>query len=323
MIKYIRALIIILFLFGKTVYCQSKIAITIDDVPKTKKFEKDNFKSILLNKLDSINVPVTIFVNEGLLYKTKNDSKNRELIEKWGKRNYITLGNHTYNHSRYSNVNVDSFLIDVIKGEDILKELSKQYNKTVKYFRFPYNDLGKDSLQQKQIAESLTKRKYTIAPFTVESSDWVYNYIYEYYLENNNSVKAKSIAHSYIDITLKYFTFFDSISVKQYGRKINHIYLCHDNSLNADYLDVLIKKLYEKGYTFISLDEAMNDKVYKQRNLYYKKWGISWIYRWMNDKKEMSGLMKKEPSIMDIYKTYKEIHNLRNRTKANKYKPDN
>jgi hypothetical protein len=59
---------IIIFIFILTGYNltfgQSSVAITIDDVPNTIKYQMDNFKSILLNKLDSLNIPVAIFVRK-------------------------------------------------------------------------------------------------------------------------------------------------------------------------------------------------------------------------------------------------------------------
>jgi len=294
-----------------SIFGQSKVAITIDDIPNTSKFERDHFSSILLNKLDSLNIPISIFINEGLIYKTEHVSKNFDLLHQWVKREYTSLGNHSFNHPRYSDIGLDSFAIEINKGEAITKELAKLYHKQLNYFRFPFNDMGKDSLQQIQIAKLLNDKKYIIAPFTIESSDWMFNYLYEYYLKNDQKTKADSIANSYIDITLDYFAFFDSTTIKQYGRQINQIYLCHDNSINADYMEVLIKKLTEKGYSFISMDEAMSDEVYKQANNYYKKWGVSWIYRWMNDSKERMQCMRKEPDMNKIFKEYFRIKSIK------------
>jgi len=299
--------ITLLILLSNYVCGQSKVAITIDDVPNTKKFEKDNFQTKLLNQLDTLNIPVTIFINEGMIYKTAAVSKNFNLLNQWIKRDYSTLGNHTFSHSRYSDVSYEHFTADIEKGEVITRELSKRYEKELKYFRFTYNDLGKDSLQQNQIKNYLAKKEYTSAPFTIESSDWVFNYLYEYYLKFNKKQEAQRIANSYINTTLEYFNYFDSLSVKQYGRHINQIYLCHDNSINADYIDILVKKLKEQDYSFTSLDEAMQDDVYTQENHYHKKWGVSWVYRWMTNKIEINKLMRNEPDIMDIYKEYQRI----------------
>ncbi len=300
--------LIILFFLGLNVNSigQSKVAITIDDVPNTKKFERDSFQTKLLNQLDTLCIPVTVFINERMIYKTKYVTKNFNLLNQWTKRNYSTIGNHTFAHSRYSDVGFVNFTKDIEKGEAIIKELLNLYQKELKYFRFTYNDLGNDSMQKRQIETYLIEKKYVITPFTIESSDWIFNYLYEYYLSNNNKQEAQRIANSYIDITLEYFHYFDSLSVNQYGRRINQIFLCHDNSINADYIGILVQKLKEDGYSFVSLDEAMQDNVYKQENNYNKKWGISWFYRWMTNKEEMKRLMNNEPDILEIYKEYQK-----------------
>lgn len=310
MIQVKKLLLIHLMLACVSYVCgQTKIAITIDDVPNTRKYEKDNFKSDLLNKLDSLNVPVSIFINEGLVYKTQHLSKNRKLLRNWLQRDYITIGNHTSDHTRLSEVSVDSFMVDVVKGEHLTKNLKNRYGKSLRYFRFPYNDLGKDSIQQQRIKEELTKRDYIITPFTIESSDWVFNYLYEHYLNKGDHLKAENIAKVYIEKSLEYCSFFDSLSVDLYGRNINQIYLCHDNTINADYLHILINKLKERGYVIVSLEEAMKDEVYKSENQYYKKWGISWIYRWMENKKLRKKLMHEEPDIMEVYQEYQQLKN--------------
>ncbi len=299
-------LIILLFFLSMHVFGQSQFALTIDDVPNTKLFEQNHFQANLLNTLDSLQIPVSIFINEGLIYKTTSVSKNFELLNQWIQRDYTLLGNHTFAHSRYSEVGFESFTQDISKGLSISSELAKMYKKPLNYFRFTYNDLGKDSLQKHKIENYLNEKQYILTPFTIESSDWIFNHLYEYYLKNDNRVEAERIAESYINLSLAYFHYFDSLSVDQYGRHIKQIYLCHDNAINADYLSVLLEKLTEKGYSIISLEEAMQDEVYQQANQYTKKWGVSWFYRWMTDSKNIRQLMIKEPDITDIYEEYQE-----------------
>jgi len=304
-------LIIFLFLLSNYVSGQSKVAITFDDVPNTKKFEKDDFQAKLLNQLDTLEIPVAVFINEGMVYKTQFVARNFDLLNQWIKRDYSTLGNHTFAHSRYSDVGYEKFTADIEKGEGIPRELATLYKKQLKYFRFTYNDLGKDSLQQRLIETFLKEKEYISAPFTIESSDWIFNYLYEYYLKCNKKQESQRIGNSYINTTLEYFRYFDSLSVKQYGRHINQIYLCHDNSINADYIVLLVKKLKEQGYSFISLDEAMQDDVHTQENNYFKKWGVSWMYRWMTNNVEIKRLMNNEPDILEIYKEYQKIQKQR------------
>ena len=47
-------LLILTILLTKNLFGQTKVAITIDDVPNAAKFKKDNFNAKLLEKLDLI-----------------------------------------------------------------------------------------------------------------------------------------------------------------------------------------------------------------------------------------------------------------------------
>jgi hypothetical protein len=38
--------------------------------------------------------------------------------------------------------------------------------------------------------------------------------------------------------------------------------------------------LKRRGYSFVTLDEAMRDRAYRQPDTYTGAWGISWLQRW-------------------------------------------
>lgn len=286
---------------------RTKISITIDDVPNTKKFRADHYRSLLLETLDSLNIPIAIFINEGLIYRTIDTVQNLMLLEEWTKRNFITLGNHTFSHLRYSDITFDEFKKDVEKGEIISRQLANKFNKTLETFRFPYNDLGLDSIHQAKMDSFLTSMAYKIAPFTVESSDWMFNAVYEHYISNLEFEQAAKIGALYVSTTIAYVQYFDSLSQSIYGRNVNQIYLCHDNSINAKYLKEIIVALESEDYEFVSIKDAIMDSAYNQSNVYYKKWGISWFYRWMTDSNIRKEWMKKEPDISDIETIYNTI----------------
>ncbi|MCB0493778.1 MAG: polysaccharide deacetylase, partial [Cyclobacteriaceae bacterium] len=218
-------------------------------------------------------------------------------------------GNHSYSHLRYSEVGVDSFKVDLLKGQILTKDLANQYAKPLQYFRFPFNDLGKDKEQHLQMGRILDSLGYINTPFTVESSDWMYSYIYDYYLEHGEQEQAKTIGERYVSTTLKYFQFFDSLAMKLYGRKVSQIYLCHDNAMNAKYLPEILMQLKDKQYQFVSLEQAMTDSVYNQKDLYHKKWGISWFYRWMDSQEERVKWMKAEPNTAEVDSLYNQLLN--------------
>lgn len=303
----IIVLSLLLFIINIDVWSQQKVAITMDDIPNTRLYSQNSFQAKLLQNIEENSIPVTVFINEGLLYKNQYVEENFVLLNQWVKNKNVSLGNHTFSHPWYSQMSIDTFMMDVVKGETITRELAKVNNKELKYFRFPFNDLGKDSIQQVEVQQRLESLGYTITPFTIESSDWMFNFLYEYYQKKENSAKAKEIGEAYYQITLQAFVYFDSISIEQYGRSIPQIYLCHDNTINTDYLIPIIEELENLGYEIIGLEEAMKDEVYQQENSYYKKWGVSWIYRWMEDKQERKACMIGEPDIEAYYMLYESL----------------
>lgn len=300
----------ILLLINVTTLAQEKsISITIDDVPNTTQYQKDNFTPALLSLLDSLKVPFTIFINEDKIHKTEFQNRNKRLLEQWIKNNQATIGNHTYSHSRYSEVGFGNFIKDIEQGEKLTKLYASKYNKEVKYFRFPFNDMGKDSTQHMQIREYLKSRNYIIAPFTIESSDWMFDTVYQYYLDIGETNKAKAIGKQYVEKTMALVTFYETMANAIYNRPIKQIYLCHDNAINTDYLAEIISRLKQEDYNIVSFEESLTDSIYNQEDTYYKKWGISWLYRWMDTQEERVGWMKQEPNMSELEILYQRIIN--------------
>lgn len=286
---------------------QKSISITIDDVPNTTKYQKDGFTPVLLNLLDSLDVPFTIFINEDKILQTDAVNRNKELLESWIKTDKALIGNHTYSHPRYSEEGFKSFVKDIEQGENLTRQYAAKYNKGLKYFRFPFNDIGKDSIQHTQIREYLKSKDYIIAPFTVESSDWMFDFVYQHYLDSGEIGKAKAVGEQYVQKTVASVGFFDEMARSLYGRSVKHIYLCHDNAINADYLGEIITRLKHDDYQIVSFKESLTDPIYNQEDRYYKKWGISWLYRWMDTQEERVEWMKQEPDLSEIQDAYQQI----------------
>ncbi|MCG8578518.1 MAG: polysaccharide deacetylase family protein [Bacteroidales bacterium] len=306
---YKLGILIVLVLFGAGVMvtAQKQVAITIDDVPNIRKYQLDG-KIAFLTYLSENNIPSAIFINESRLLKDSDASNN--YLKPWIDDKYVTVGSHTYSHPHYSEVELEEFTKDIIKGLVVSTGLAAQTGKTIDYFRFPFNDLGNDLNEHNAIQDVLDSLHLILTPFTVESSDWMFNSIYEYYLKNDSINKAEEIGRAYVDATMKSFEWMDSLTIAQYGRTVKHIYLCHDNSINADYLPIIVDKLRASDYQFISLDDAMNDEVYQQPSHFHKSWGISWVYRWMTDEEERKKLMRQEPGVMEYYKIYERIRSV-------------
>jgi len=252
-------------------------------------------------------LPVAIFINEQRVFQGDSIKKNIGLFNGWIKSPNVLLGNHSFNHAMYSAAGIDSFKTEIIKGETLTKELGRKYGKEESYFRFPYNDLGKDEKQHKEVADFLKSKDYIITPYTTHSDDWLVTQLYEYYISKGMTSDAERVGKAFVSKTMDIFDYIESITDKKLNRDVKHIYLMHDNRLNADYLDELISALKEKGYAFITLDEAMTDPVYAQKDYYKLKYGISWVYRWVKDEQLRLELMRKSPDTTDFEKELEKV----------------
>ena len=52
------------------------------------------------------------------------------------------------------------------------------------------------------------------------------------------------------------------------------------NTINAKLIDQLLNMAKQNGYTFVTLDEALEDEAYKSLDIYFGQHGPSWLYRW-------------------------------------------
>ncbi|MEO5977112.1 MAG: polysaccharide deacetylase family protein [Chryseolinea sp.] len=294
--------LLIISLVSFVAYSQKQVSITIDDVPNSMLYAAEGYRARLLYKIDSMQLPVAIFINEHRILSADAVDKSMSLFNDWIKSPNVIVGHHGYHHAMYSTAGIDSFRSEILKGEVLSKQLSGRYHKKEKYFRFPYNDLGEDAKQHQEAESFLTSKGYIITPYTVHSDDWLVTELYEYYKQKNMMADAKRIGDAFIKVTLEYFDYIETLTDAKLKRNVKQIYLMHDNVLNADYMDKLVAALKKKGYSFITLDDAMSDPVYRQKDFYELKYGVSWVYRWIKDPAERKKLMRASPATTDIEK---------------------
>lgn len=279
-------------------FSQKQVAITIDDLPFTGAGNRVNLQEIieqneqLLNTFEAHQVPIIGFVNEKrILIKGEMEART-QILRSWLEHG-ATLGNHTYSHPSFYKTSLIDYQREVIKGEVITTQLLKENGEKMRYFRHPYLNTGSSMEDKSGFEQFLADHGYEIAPVTIESADYVFNFIYSKAKFRGDTATMAYVADQYISHTGKMIDFYEGITMEIVGRPIPHIYLCHDNELHADHAIRLIQLFKDKGYEFISLEEAMKDEVYQSEDSYVGKMGISWLHRW-NTKNRME-IFRQEP----------------------------
>jgi peptidoglycan/xylan/chitin deacetylase (PgdA/CDA1 family) len=261
---------------------QRQVAITFDDLPAS--YGNDSLERLttvttrLLQSIKSNRVPAIGFVNEDKLHMRGELKERTALLQRWLDAG-LELGNHTYSHIAIDQVPLASYQDDVIKGETVTKLLLAEKGMKLRYFRHTQLRTG-PTLEYKQGLERfLAARGYTIAPVTIDNNDFIFAALYGDAKVRGDKETMKRVAEAYVPYMEKVIEFFEKLSVETLGYEIKQTLLLHANDLNADYFDDLVVMMKRRGYTFISLDDALKDKAYSLADAQVDR-GLSWIHRW-------------------------------------------
>jgi peptidoglycan/xylan/chitin deacetylase (PgdA/CDA1 family) len=272
---------------------QREIAITFDDLPATSG-DMESMTGLtkrLLQSIKSNKVPAIGFVNESKLYNAGavND-KAVALLKMWLDAG-LELGNHTYSHISIDQSSLERYKADVIRGEINTRKLLEAKGMKLRFFRHTQLRTGPTAEYKKGLAEFLTERGYTVAPVTIDNNDYIFAALYADAKLRRDQAIMKRLTDAYIPYMESVFAHFEKLSVDFLGYEVKQTLLLHANELNADYFDELAQMMRRRGYSFISLADALKDKAYDLPDAQANK-GLSWIHRWMLAK----GLqMKPEP----------------------------
>lgn len=263
-------------------WAQSKeVAVTIDDLPL-------NGASINIERLQSMTgkllagikkhqIPTVGFVNESLLYVPGETDARVVILKSWVDAG-VELGNHTFSHLGFKNASLKDYEDDFIRGEAVTKMLMKPHQ--VRYFRHPFLQMGATPDTEKAFESFIAERGYRTAPVTIDSMDWMFLAAYAKARGQNDREMMKRVSDEYLKFVGLKFDSCETISGELFGRGIRHILLLHANELNADNFDALVKVINDKGYRFITLDEALKDPVYRfpDRYLATSDWLSHWAF---------------------------------------------
>lgn len=270
------------------VFAQTRrVAVTIDDLPvNSTKSDIGNRRTItdnLLRHIKKHKIPAIGFVNEGKVYiDGKRDAANVELLQSWVDAG-LELGNHTYSHMSLHDNPLEKYKEDILKGEIVTKELLAAKRMKMRYFRHPYLWTGLSLDVKRDLGTFLGEHGYTIAPVTIDNSEWIFARAYDVAFDKGDKKAMKKIGEAYIPYMEAKFDYFERQALKTLGREMSHILLIHANRINSDYLGKLSKMIRKRGYAYVTLEEVLKDEAYRKPDNFVRRNGISWLHRWALD----------------------------------------
>jgi hypothetical protein len=159
-----------------------------------------------------------------------------------------------------------------------MKQFLAERQRKLVWFRYPYLDSGTTLEAHQSITDFLETRGYKVAHVTVDYADYSFAGAYTRMLRTGKEADAAKVKQAYLDQIAVGFEHAEKASMELYGREIPQILLIHCNELNSLTLRESIARMRSRGYSFISLDEAVKDPAYQRPDTFTGPGG-SWLAR--------------------------------------------
>jgi len=278
-----------------------EVAVTFDDLPGVVApgegiEELRSLTEKLVRAIAAEKIPAVGYVNEGKLAPSGAREPERvALLRTWVAAG-LELGNHTYSHTDLHRAPLDQFEEDLVRGEETTKTLLSSGHMRLRYFRHPFLHTGRSLETQRALREFLARRGYLVAPVTIDNSDWIFARAYALAKQRGDPPAAGKVARAYVPYMEAKVEYFERQSVRFFSREIRQILLVHANALNADHFRDLARRLRGRGYSFITLERALEDPAYASADTFTGPDGISWLHRWALTSRGQDGILPGEPA---------------------------
>ena len=267
------------------------VAITVDDLPfasgdlqplnpgDAKAAAEVNEK--ILRAFATQHIPATGFVIEqhnqqlGIQVSTK-------ILKGWIKPGF-DLGNHLYSHADVNSLSVEQVEQEITQGEATIVPLLQSVSRKPQFLRFPYNHTGDSKDKHDRIATFMAARGYRLAPCTIDNTDYQFNETYVLALSRHDGLTAAKVRADYVAYTAAEIDWYTALDKQVFGYDPPHVMLLHDSRLNGDTIQDVLSLFKQRGYSFVTLAQALEDPAYSVPETYTTKYGPMWGYRWAQE----------------------------------------
>jgi peptidoglycan-N-acetylglucosamine deacetylase len=231
-----------------------QMALTFDDLPfsygrnLTIAEQRDAVARVLAT-LARHQVTATMFV----IGQAVTD-QNRGLVDAVVRAGHV-IGNHSFSHRDLGLVSAEDYILDIQKGEEAITP----WLKGARYYRYPFLRQGNTVEKRDAVLNWMASSGIRVAPVTIDNNDFEYNHrVVDAHAEG----RTVDVRDAYLDHMLEWAAIYDAKGRSRMGRPVKHVLLLHMNYLNSLYLDDLVQRFRDSGWSFITFEEALKDEVY-------------------------------------------------------------
>jgi peptidoglycan/xylan/chitin deacetylase (PgdA/CDA1 family) len=253
-----------------------EISLTFERLPALKPYGfwiPRELSNLILRSLDRNNITAAGFVQEE---KIDDDLPSFVVLQDWVERGHL-LGNNTYSYVDLNELSSDDFIDHVADGQKYIRKVTRATRANYRYIRYPQLHLGNTKGKKKDVAKRLDRADYVIVPATVIPSDFNFNRVYVE--TKQGSEEMERLREAYLEHLAGSLDYAEEQSKRVFGRQVKHILRLHVGVSTANFIEEVITLLKDRGYEFISLEDAMSDTAYGTEEEYVGPLGLSFLDR--------------------------------------------
>ncbi len=251
-----------------------EICLTFDKLPYMEPlgfWTPREVSNLILRVMKRHNIPAAGFVVEE---KIDDTPSSYIVLQDWVEAGHI-IGNNTYAYVDLNEVDIKDFLSHVADGQKFIRRAARGGVESFRFFRYPMLHEGNTEKKKKDVAKRLYQGDYQHVPATVVTSDYEFNH----FVHDADDAEMALLKNLYLDHVKTSIGYSEKQSDKVFGRQVKHILQLHLGIGTASFFEDLVILLKERGYSFISVREALEDSAYEEEESYVGPLGLSFIDR--------------------------------------------
>jgi peptidoglycan-N-acetylglucosamine deacetylase len=239
-----------------------QIAFTWDDLPAhgplpPGETRVDIGRKIVQAMKDAHLPPVYGFVNGAGL---EREPASAPMLKQW-RDGGLQLGNHTWSHMNLNTASLADWEADLLKNETVLQKYAAGGD--WHWLRYPFLAEGNTPEKRSETRKFLAAHGYRIATVTMSFADYMWNEPYARCVAKNDTAAIAKLESSYLEAASADADFRRAMARDLFGRDIPYVLLMHVGAFDARMLPRLLKVYSDKGFTFVTLEDAEKDSFYK------------------------------------------------------------
>jgi peptidoglycan/xylan/chitin deacetylase (PgdA/CDA1 family) len=249
-----------------TVARAQQIAFTWDDLPAHSSLPQGQTRvgimQDIVTAMKKAGLPPAYGFVNGV--RTEQEPASTAALRMWRDAG-LPLGNHTWSHMNLNQHTVEEFSADTLKNEPLLREYMREDMKGEDWHWLRYPNLAEGDTPEKKdkTRAFLAAHGYRIAGVTMSFGDYAWNDPYARCVARGDTAAIASLEKSYLAAADASVDYTRAMAKALFGHDIPYVLLMHVGGLDAKMLPRLLALYKQRGFTFVTLQQAEADPFYR------------------------------------------------------------